>query len=264
MDLTSPTPYTDVNQVLALVLNEARQTLAEQFLGMYLYGSLASGDFNSHTSDVDFLVVTSGLLPHETVQALEAMHARIEGSGLKWAAKLEGAYIARSALRRWDPGDATAWPMYHEGRFSLAVQGADWVIQRHILREYDSVVSGPSIRPWIDPVTPGELRQSVGGILQSWWAPMLQNPEWIKDSEYQAFAALSMCRALHTLRFGVVASKPHAARWAIAALGDPWAVLAQRALAWRGGQDLNALPLVLEFIRYTLERYAEGQPTLGA
>jgi len=71
--------------------------LGNQFIGMYLYGSLASGGFNPETSDIDFLVVTSDELSSERIDALENMHASLAVSGLKWAAKLEGAYIPKHA-----------------------------------------------------------------------------------------------------------------------------------------------------------------------
>src|SRR5687768_72198 len=56
------TPYTDVNEILHLLLVNVKEILKDQFLGMYLYGSLSSGDFNPETSDVDFLVVTKEVL----------------------------------------------------------------------------------------------------------------------------------------------------------------------------------------------------------
>jgi predicted nucleotidyltransferase len=72
----SPTPYPDVNEILELLLASVRDVLRDQFVGMYLYGSLSSGDFEPAASDIDFLVVTKAMLPEETIAALEAMHYR--------------------------------------------------------------------------------------------------------------------------------------------------------------------------------------------
>jgi hypothetical protein len=41
-----------------------------------------------------------------------------------------------------------------------------------------------------------------------------------------------MCRIRYTLQYGVVVSKPMAARWAQAALDARWTPLIQAALAW--------------------------------
>ncbi len=104
--VTHPTPYPDVNAVLHVLLSGVQTILGNHFIGMYVYGSLASGDFNRQRSDIDFLVVTADELPDEMLPALEAMHARITASGLKWATKLEGSYIPQHALRRYDPAHA--------------------------------------------------------------------------------------------------------------------------------------------------------------
>jgi len=78
------TPYLDVNAVLHLLLASAQSVLGDHFVGLYLYGSLASGDFNPQTSDIDFLVVTDAHLSDELVRALEALHVRLWNSALPY------------------------------------------------------------------------------------------------------------------------------------------------------------------------------------
>lgn len=214
-----PTPLPDINQALQALLSETRAILSERFIGLYLYGSLASGDFNPLRSDIDFVVVTEGELPAEAIQALEAMHARLWNLGWKWMQKLEGSYISRVALRRYNPQDGP-FPCVNEGKFYLARHENDWVIQRHILRESGVAIAGPAIRPMIDPVSPDELRTAVQGYLDEWWRPMLRDPQRLRSREYQAYATLSMCRALYTLQHGRVASKTGSARWAQQTLGE--------------------------------------------
>ena len=46
--MPSPTPYPEVNAILNVLLADVRAILGDQFVGFYLYGSLASGDFDSH------------------------------------------------------------------------------------------------------------------------------------------------------------------------------------------------------------------------
>jgi len=247
---TGPTPYPEVNAVLARLLAAARSALGGQFVGLYLYGSLAGGDFDPQTSDVDFVVLAAAAPSAETIAALERLHADLRDSGLRWAGKLEGTYVSAPALRRYEAG-ATPWPTVNEGRFYLAPHGPDWVIQRHILREHGVAVAGPPLAPLIDPVGPDDLRGAVVGLLRSWWARMLADPTRLRSSDYQAYAVLSMCRALHTLRHGTIASKPAAARWA---QGEhpAQADLIEEALDWRPGDDLDRFGAVIDFIRFTL------------
>lgn len=247
------TPYPDVNAVLHVLLSDVQTILASQFIGLYLYGSLATGDFDPHRSDIDFVVVTASELANDMVSALEAMHARMMASGSKWARKLEGTYIPQRALRRYDP-NAAPCPCVNEGKFYVARHESDWIIQRYILREHGVTVVGPALHPLIDPVQPEDLRRAVRGFLREWWSPMLHDPARLRSSEYQAYAVLTMCRALYTLQHGDVVSKPVAARWAQQALGGWQAALIEWALAWQPEASLDKFSETLDLIRYTLER----------
>ncbi len=254
--MVEPTAYPEVNLVLNELLLGAKSALGEQFVGMYLYGSLSSGDFNSDTSDVDFVVVTEGELPEEQVLELESLHQRLWSSGLKWTAKLEGAYVPRQLIRRHNPS-APPCPTINEGRFYVARLGSDWIIQRHILRECGVVVAGPSPAELIDPVSSDEIRASVIQIMKEWWEPMLRNPAWLDErgSEYKVYAVVSMCRVLYTLEHKEIASKPVSARWAIQQVDGPQRQQIEDALAWRYGMKWNhTLDEALTLIRLADER----------
>jgi len=253
MNVADPTPYPEINAVLHALLAAVRAALGRHFTGMYLYGSLASGDFNPDTSDIDFLVVTAGELPDEMIPALVELHARVPGGVSPWAMKLEGRYLPQHALRRYNPADPPR-PCVHEGRFYLGVQESDWIIHRYTLREQGVALAGPALRTLIVSVGPDDLRRSTLGILREWWAPMLDDPARLRSSEYQAYAVLTMCRALHTLQHGTVVSKLVAARWAQQALGARWAPLIERAMAWRHDDPMDSCDETLAFIRYALQR----------
>ena len=259
--MANPTPYAGVNAVLNELLTEVQSVLAEQFVGLYLYGSLAGGDFNPETSDIDFLVVTRDEIPAGTISALEAMHMRLLSGGLKWAIKLEGAYIPQQAIRRYGLNNLPR-PCINEGTFYLAPQGSDWVIQRHTIREQGVVLAGPNPKTLIDPVDPQDIRRAVLAYLDEWWAPMLDKPERLRGSEYQAYAIVSMCRALYTLKHGTIASKPVSARWAQARLGKERAELIERGLAWRPGVKMENFAETVAFIRYAVA-YGRQYETLA-
>lgn len=247
------TPYPDVNQVLDLLLTRASAILGEQLTGLYLYGSLSSGDFDPRSSDIDFAFVTEAVLPPETIAALEAMHREIWASGLKWAAKLEGAYVPISLIRRHNPHGPVI-PTVNEGAFYLAQLGSDWIIQRHVIRECGVVLAGPDPQTLIDPLSPDDIRQSVLGVLREWWFPMLENQSWLAEhgSVYHAYTVVSLCRALHALQHGTIVSKPVAAQWAQEQF-PAWKDLIAQALRSQHGEHPAFLNQTLAFLVFTNE-----------
>ena len=44
-DPMTPTPYSDVNTLLIMLLERVREILGEKLVGFYLYGSLSAGRF---------------------------------------------------------------------------------------------------------------------------------------------------------------------------------------------------------------------------
>lgn len=256
MTTTAPTPYPEINTLLSELLSGAREVLGQQFVGLYVHGSVASHDFNPQRSDIDFVVVTTDALPLDVLPALEAMHARLTASGLQWADVLEGSYIPQAALRRYDPAHSDYPALRVDGSFEVDGHGSDWIIQRHILREKGLALAGPPIKTLIDPVAPDALRWASRGILREWWQPQLAESFRIRSDEYQAYAILTMCRILYTLEHGDVASKPAAAQWAKSVLDSHWSPLIDRALAWGHGMELDAFDDTLTLIRYTIERSA--------
>lgn len=253
--MPAPTPYPDVNALLDDLLAGMRQALGPALSGLYLYGSLAGGDFDPLRSDIDFAAATARELTAGEVSGLERLHARLWQSGSKWALKLEGSYVPLEVLRRPSPLDAEPrYPTVNEGRIYLGGLGSDWVFQRHILRESGVVLAGPPPRDLIDPVSPAALRAAILGFLREWWLPMTQNPARLATREYQAYAALTMCRALYTLETGEIASKPAAASWAKTGPGAPWSALIDQARAWPAGGQPDRLEDTLAFIRLALRR----------
>jgi hypothetical protein len=251
------THYDDVNAILEILLADTKEILKEQFVGMYLYGSLSSGDFDPESSDIDFVAVTESILPDEIISALDALHKNIWASGMKWASKLEGSYIPKDLIRRHDLNGPPC-PTVNEGKFYLDQRGSDWIIQRHVIRESGVVLEGPDPKTLIDFVAPDNIRGSVLGVLREWWFPMLDNPKWLQEhgSEYHAYAIISMCRALHALKHGTIVSKPVAAKWAKEELGKEWSQTIKQSLAAQGhdGKDFDLYNKALELIRFTLNK----------
>lgn len=254
-------PYSDVNQTISLLVNKVQDVLQEQFVGMYLYGSLATGDFNPESSDIDFLVVTEDHLPGTIISQLENMHKEAWASSVQRAGKLEGAYIPKELIRKHNPNGLPC-PAVNEGKFYLDTPGSDWIIQRHVVREYGVVIEGPDPKALIDFVSAEDIRNSIMGVLREWWHPMLENPAWLRDHDdsYRSFAVITMCRVLHGLEHGTITSKPKAVQWARANINSNWHLLIDKAVEVSNHKEAPInLDETLGFIRYTKERIEEKE-----
>jgi hypothetical protein len=256
-----PTQYPDVNSVLHDFLTGAQAILDAHFVGMYLYGSLALGDFNPEASDIDFIVVTGAELSDALFEALRLLHVRFDASGSPWAAKIEAAYIPRDVLHRDTPSTAR-YPQVEKGTTLVRDPlESGWSFQRLTLREHGVVVAGPDPRELIAAVDPAAMRRDALAITETWLHQARHDPDWLawlRDRRSQAFVVLTLCRLLYSLDRGAVASKPAAARWARQALGRRWAALVDRSLAAQHAsgvapeQDVTG---TVALIAYTVERY---------
>lgn len=253
VDSTHPTPHPQVNRLLGDLRAGAQAALGNAFVGMYLYGSLALGDFNPRSSDIDFLVATAAEVTAEQLGALQAMHLRLAARRTKWARELEGSYIPLAALRRYQPPNIHH-PHIDRGSPALQIEqhDTDWIVQRFSLREHGVTLAGPAPQTLIDPISPDELRQAVRDLMW-WWELQLTDTHRVETPAYQVYTILSMCRIRYTLRHGDILSKPAAARWALQALDPRWAGLIQAAQAWRPGMSMDHLPETLAFIQDTLD-----------
>lgn len=254
------TPYRDVNIILHRLRTDVESILGEQFIGMYLYGSLSLGDFDPQTSDVDFLVVTKAALPDETIAALQVLHRSIATSNLPFATRLEGSYIPQTALRRHDPDHCNhpyinSHDSHDADRVTVRVEshGSDWDIQRHIVREHGVVIAGPPTTTLIDPVPMEAIQAGVRDLLYGWWADVFES-SLLEEPLYQAYAVLTMCRMLYTFQHGTIVSKPVAAQWALATLEPRWHWLIEWALKYPEAPPRDPVEETRAFIRYTMER----------
>jgi hypothetical protein len=239
--------------VLQRLVPGLQALLGDQLVGVYLFGSLALGDFDPATSDIDFVAVTVSEVNDSQLGALQALHAHLFASGLPLADQVEGAYLSRAALRVYDPATARH-PHLDRGEADLRRQPfyTDWVIQRFSLREHGVVLLGPPIKTLIDPITPAALRAAVRDLLHFWWAPMLSDTSRLEHTGYQAYAVATFCRMLYTLEHGGLVSKPAAGRWALSHLDPRFAPLIQRALDYH--LTPADIPATQALLRYTLER----------
>lgn len=255
------TPYGDVNGALAELTAQIQKLLGAHGVGIYLSGSLALGDFDPKSSDIDLVIVTSGVLAESEIAALRAMHDAFDGGDSLWAGKVEAVYVARDVLCRPFP-NPTPYPQVEKDRGLFVDQLEDgWLSQCYIVREHGITLYGPDPKTIFDPVDVDALRRTVARIAQMWQREACNDPswiEWLRWRPHQAFVTLTLCRLLYTLATGAVASKPAAAAWAQSALPAHWRELIERAPSGQHEHSMISDAEVEEtvaLIEYTVEEF---------
>jgi hypothetical protein len=250
----TPTSYPEINEVLEKLLLGSQEVLKDNLVGVYIFGSLASGDFNEEISDIDFVVVTNRDIPQDIQIQLGKINGQILAMNSKWSKRLEGSFLPLYMFKELNPSHAMHPSISTGGKYGLDHKGIEQSIQKFMLREDGIVLVGPDPKTFIDPITSAELKEATLEILQEWWKPQLSDSFRLKEREYQAYAVVTMCRMLYTLENGKVVSKPFAARWAKGAMGERWDGLINRAMTSRENDGVDDLRETLEFIQWTIVR----------
>jgi len=218
----------DVSAILALLTDGLRFKLGGRLVGIYLYGSLITGDYAPGVSDVDLVVVMTTALDADNFKALHRMHEGVVERYPDWHDRLELAYISAAALRSFRQQTSTIGIISPGEPFHLLQAGSDWLISWYALREDGRALLGPPIESLIDEISTDEYLRAVSEHIQH-YRESVKKPH---NKPALSYIILTVSRGLYTLSHGEPASKIKAAAWAKERLPH-WAALIARALIWR-------------------------------
>jgi hypothetical protein len=256
-----PTLYSDLNVVLRDLVTLVRDVLGDNFIGAYLQGSFAIGDFDIY-SDVDVIILVVEDISDDQLPTLQAAHTDIFKLDCVCAQHLEGSHILKAALTRLPPPRRQFLYLDHGSMELILSDHDDSLVVYWSLRERGITLIGPKPRALVPPVPVSALRQEVLETMCTWREHWLSNPNGLDNRFYQPFAVLSYCRMLQTLESGTIESKRAGAMWAKDAVDSRWRQLIQRALNARPGDpwlkvrqkaDRGDLRSTWEFIEYAID-----------
>ena len=92
------TEDTEIEALLDRLTEEIRRNANGSLVGLYVYGSLVTGDFDKNRSDIDLLAVVDSDLDGEMFDRLDRMHARLVEDHTAWEDRIEVAYVPAPAL----------------------------------------------------------------------------------------------------------------------------------------------------------------------
>ena len=271
-------PYPELRGVLNIFVGEIAAELGEKLVGIYLVGSIASGDFDAD-SDVDFIVVTKPELTEADMQPLQEIQMKIHDIDFYPAKHLEGSYISIDDLNDWSIVGQKKLYYFDNGStaYEQSTHDNQWHV-RWILRERGITLVGPKPEIILQAIPLSELRNEIKTAMfyvKRLFEDEIDRPLSFFNSRFgQSFTVLTYCRMLHNLYTGTVQSKKAGMQWAKQFVDPKWVKLIDQAWHEREGvrfgikigqrAESTLLYETLEFIKYAVSQMdtIEGQARL--
>ncbi|HEX4941995.1 MAG TPA: aminoglycoside adenylyltransferase domain-containing protein [Actinomycetota bacterium] len=252
----------EVRELLRRLTDGQHDALGDDLLGSYVFGSVATGDFESGISDVDTVSVLRTDPTSDQLPALGRLHHEIVEEMPAWEDRVEVVYLPSRALATCRTASSPAARISPGEPFHAIEVDRGWLIDWYQLREVGVALRGPDIRSFVPEITHSEYVEGVRQHLLTWRDPL----DDLGSQGAQAYAVLTMCRGLRTVRTGEHVSKREAARWAAHELPEH-ADLIRDALEWRarsrGGRWMDGAATrarTARFVETVLEVVSEAGP----
>lgn len=228
------------SETLDAYVRGLRGVFGDGLAGVYLYGSVALGDYDPAVSDVDVAVLHRSDLSREQRRALARLHEHF-GSRYAASARFDVSFVPLRLVGTYGENNL---PYYREGRFHPVGGGDINPVMWNTLRESGMILSGAPAAEFVAPVSGEELAETMRRNLAFLSRRM---PAYVRSgTRDQVFGVLCLCRSLHTLRTGEIFGKASAARWALGEVDLRWRSLIERALTRYQGDDLSGSDPLLE------------------
>jgi len=222
-----PTPYPELNGLLAELVEHSAATFGGDFVGAYLVGSFAIGDADLQ-SDCDFLVVIRRPITDEQERAVRALHRDIPARAGHWTHHLEGSYAQLDDLGSLDRLGRN-WLFVDHGHQEMEwSEHCNREVVRWSLYEHGLTLTGPQPKTIVVAV-PAELimrnmRANLPTLTEDIvaWAPT--GVAWT-----QRYIVTTYCRVLYSMTTGRVISKRASLVWGEETLDPRWRPLIRQA-----------------------------------
>ncbi len=267
---TEKTPYPELDLVLNNLAKKIKDELKDNFVGFYLQGSLATGDFDL-TSDVDFIVVTNNELTKNQVDSVQKIHTKTYNEDNRWVKRLEYSFFPKDKLnihsspfkegKRNESEERKLWYFDNGSKTIKKSDHCNTLVVRWTVREQGIALLGPEPKKLINPVEPNDLRKEIKETMIGWGEYLLKHPNEYKNRFYQSYLVLNFSRMLADLHQGSISSKLKGIIWAKTNLDPKWITLID--FCWNERQDTSIsvkqpaneeiFPKSLEFVRYVIK-----------
>jgi predicted nucleotidyltransferase len=251
----APAPPPQINNLLLEILAALQRVLREKLRGLYLFGSLVSGDFVEGISDIDLFALLTADLNEDEFAALDKTHGALIAENPEWEDRHEIAYLAENVLATFRTQRSSIAVISPGEPFHIKEAGRDWAINWYVLRQHGRALFGPPVDEIFPEISQREFVEFVRDQALEWgdWLPHTR-----ESARYQSYAVLTLSRALYAVSKGEQPSKRVAGEWVVACF-PKWAELIAWAFAirvTRGNEDIDTAtnyPQVEAFVQFVMD-----------
>lgn len=197
--------------------------------GLYLYGSLTTGDFSPATSDIDVIAVPLRQPGEDMLGQAQRMHLELASAGGA-AGRLNCLYITAGALA----DSEQLHPYWYSDHFT------EWQLKKMTMAELTRsgrALHGPWPPPGLAEVSVADLQRAVRAELDGYWRQMTARTDiWLQE-KWVDFGIITVARSAALLRDGELITKSEAIS-RLAAFGVP-AWLSAQVARRRAGDEVQ-------------------------
>ena len=268
------TDYPELDKIFYELAEAYKKALGNNFVGLYIQGSLAVGDFDM-TSDVDFEVIINRELTSDELDKIQKVHTSFRNRDSRWVQHLEYSFFPLPKFTqhssRYENGkihDSEERKLWYFDNGARTMEKSDHdntLVVRWEVREKGITVIGPDPKTLIGPISPNDLSREIKEFHVGWIPGFITNPDPWENRFFQVFFVLHFSRALQDLEEGRITSKKEAIVWAKKNLDPKWHDLID--YSWNERKDENISihqpanherwEETLEFAKYALEKVKE-------
>jgi len=208
-----PTPRATLGQLTRLIESH----LASNLLGLYLFGSLATGGFYPGKSDLDLIaIVKAEIEGGDQLEALRRLHDAFVSERPTWVERIEVAYVSREVLQTFSDRPSGTIAVISPGEpLHIRDVGFESTLNWYSACNDGERLLGPPPLELGPPITHGARRRAVDELLGE-WRSRVREPSIAYVPAAHGYIVVTLCRALYTLATGEQATKEAATAWAAA------------------------------------------------
>jgi hypothetical protein len=250
----------DPRETLAELTSLLMRELGDRLVGLYLFGSLASGAFHDGKSDLDlFAVLTREVKEGDQFDALASLHAAFVSAHPTWTERIEVGYVSHAVLQSFTEVPSGRIAAISPGEpFHLREVGTGWLLNWYSVCTQGEILAGPPPLEVGPVVSASTFKRAVADQVGE-WKDIVGRPSVGYVPAQQGYIVVTLCRALYTLATGKQTSKEAAVAWAAEQYPE-WATFVKEGLASYRADVTKAHRAVIEFADFAVEQSDPGRP----